>query len=186
MTPGEQREGLWFPFRVSRIAHDIVPSGVLVRVAVRRGWNCVRQCEHVPPRPNEGGQNHGTHCDEYRFVCRIDDVAMSLLCFTWVLNGIVNDAAMARLNRLGRHVVYGAYANRHQSFAAGENCDIFGQCRAEDLGAIFADEFFESQFSALLRPLIVRPVDEVDLTAVTEAMEPLWHKMVRQVLEMSG
>ena len=86
MNPGERRETEWIK----------VPDGGLVKVAVRRGFDCRRRCEHVPPRPNEGGANHGQHCDEWIFEYRLGDHAALLQCYSWIRDGKIDPQWDAR------------------------------------------------------------------------------------------
>jgi hypothetical protein len=189
-NPGETREGLWLPY--VRIPRDILPSGILVRVTARRGWNCCTRCEHVPPRPNNGGRNHGQHCDEYSFEIREGDKGMTLRCFTWVRDGVVDRPPSFRHELL----VYGASAHAHQKTerplsdpdSIGEpivqDCPVFGRCEAWFLGYCFSEEFFEPAFTDALAPHIVKPVDDVDFALVALAMGPLWKKMAKTLPEL--
>jgi len=161
-TPGSIREGNWLK----------APNGADVRVCVVRGYDCRERCQHVPPQPNEGGQNHGQHCDEWRFQYRSGDVAAELVCYSWIRNG----AIIAGRPKDGRQLIYGAMLFSHHKADDGEKCPILGLCKIDGSSFLFAAEFFEEAHAAALLPLAMHPVDEIDLDLAADVV-PVWGKL---------
>lgn len=167
----------------------------LVKVAVTRGYDCRTICEHVPQHlPNDGGANHGQHCDEWLFELRIGDAAAALQCFSWIRNGALERQPRRRLRAVAKAPgdfdyetyrelpIYGARLIMHRKcrarFPDAENCPIFGSCISEFAGFLNSAHFFSEEHCAALMPLALHPVDEIDLPAVVDAMRPLWAKLV--------
>ena len=179
--PGGIRQGPWIK----------APNDAEIRVVVRRGWNCCKKCEHVPPRPNEGGQNHGQHCDEWYFQYRVPALgrsaarAVQLLCFSWIRNGAIEDELRLRIIKDGGMTIYGATLVVHRATSGGEACELVGHCEAEFLGYLFSADFFEQVHSDALEPLVVKPVDDIDLVLVTDVV-PIWEKLAALLKEATS
>lgn len=168
----------------------------MVKVAVTRGYDCRATCEHVPALPNEGGENHGQHCDEWLFELRIGNAAAALQCFSWVMNGRNTRTGLRRAYLRGKVArpavfdylsyrglaIYGARLIVHRKCDPGawaaEQCPIFEHCVCDFAGYLNSANFFTGEHCAALLPLALHPVDEIDLHAVVDAMRPLWSKLV--------
>lgn len=169
----------------------------MVSVGVLRGYDCRNRCEHVPPKPNKGGANHGQHCDEWLFELRIGDAAAALQCFSWVMNGrnvrgrLLRNYLRGKVARPGifdyasfrELAIYGARLVVHRKCEPGfshpdaEKCPLFGFCVSEFAGFLNSANFFTKEHCDALLPLALRPVDSIDLPAVVDVMHSLWSKL---------
>lgn len=187
-NPGDRRETEWIK----------TPSGN-VKVTVGRGYDCRIRCEHVPPRPNEGGSNHGVHCDEWIFELRDGDHAATLQLYSWIRDGklerqwqpMARPALLPRIEAKSDPFfdydeyrtlpIYAARVLVHSKCPdeadRGEDCPLFGRCEMAFAGYMNSARFFDRSHAELLEPLALRPVDEIDLAAVVDRMAPLWAKL---------
>jgi len=142
------------------------------------------------------------HFDEWNFDYRFGDVACAVQCFSHLMNGEVDLAFATERERRRRRgprptpppqrseladlfdyddyrsrLVYGARVLVHRKDPSGEECPMFGHCSIEFCGYLYSARFFEQAHSDALEPLVVRPVDGIELGAVVHAMDPLWRKM---------
>jgi len=168
-----------------------------MRVLAWRGFDCRERCEHVPPHPNEGGQNHGQAGERWLFEYRTTgDLAASLEGISNIRDGELDPNFEARrrfelrhmriVSRTGKtlddlllQAIMGAglYVHRKVDADEGHDCDMLGRCVIDFAGYLFSASFFERAFSETLEPLVLHPFDEIDLDAIVEAMAPLWAKM---------
>jgi hypothetical protein len=177
-----------------------LPSGVEVRVSVRRGYDCRERCEHEPPEPDS---NHGINGDKWLFDDRLGDIGAVFECVSRINDGVIDpewlerrDAEM-RYARYGERESYspshgmdamqahrelpivGATVNVHRKSTSSDDpeCPIFGRCVVSFMGYLFSAEFFDKANADALLPFALHPVDAIDLAGVSDAMGPLWRKM---------
>lgn len=158
-----------------------------VRVSVRRG----------------GGEEHEPF-DEWYFDLRRDGTAVQLGCTSWIRDGKIDADWNARqriearrrrprtrlpnddpakwrwlrdLEEIRIRPVVGAHLTVHRKAPDGEECPLLGRCRNRFAGFLNSACFFEGAHYDALAPYALRPVDEIDLGKVVEAMAPLWQKM---------
>jgi hypothetical protein len=173
------------------------PNGHEVRVLLRRGFDCRERCEHVPPHPNEGGQNHGQTGDHWLFEYRSSaTLAASVEAISYIRDGVLDRHFEQRRRHELRHppgtrvgrplddllvqgiMGAGLYVHRRvEGDDEGHACDILGRCVIDFAGYLFSSAFFERSFSETLEPLALHPFDEIDLDAVVDVMAPLWSKL---------
>ena len=181
--PGGLRTGEWVP---SRAGPDLVTvphftrSGFEMRVAVARGFDCRQRCEHVPPRPNEGGSHHGQHTDELHLQMRRAELAAELTCFSWIRNG----EKVARPEGISRPLIYAAmlFVHHEAKNGASRPCRLFEHsgCTGvldEPLGYIGVEGIWGQQESDLVAPIVLARVDDIDLRAVMTALGPWWNQL---------
>jgi hypothetical protein len=175
--PGGQRESAWLH----------APDRATIRVTVRRGYDCRLRCEHTRPLFH-GPDNYRN--DEWIFDYRSGDVAAVIQCFSHLRNGVLDNELPRRREadrfagtpqelRAFNQTIYGARVIAHRQAAAddGHACPVFGRCTSDFLGYLFSSQFFEQAHSDVLEPLASRPVDEIDLAAIADAMSGLWIKL---------
>ena len=172
IMPGELRDGPW------RSLGDVG-----VRLSLVRGFDCRLRCEHVPPKPNEGGMNHGQHCDEWHFAARTQDRAILLVCFSWIRDGRPVETLAMRATCYPP--IYGAYLSLHLAEGDGDRqaCDLLERrfCYPEVLSAFAAERMWGKEESRLLEPLAMASVDEIDLEKVFDALTPFWPALVARL-----
>lgn len=160
MNAGEVRNGLWL-FR----------NEGAIRIDVRKGFDCRRTCQHVPPQKSD----HGQHGDEWSFNVRRESTALSLLCFTRIRGGQIIYESMAT------PPVYGAWLHFHDGrIPKRVSCNLLTQgCSPECLGALGVRDTFVG-FSEVVEPFAFRALenlDDRDLENLAEKLPRLWQEL---------
>jgi len=157
-APGATRLGPWKPL-----------GPLVVRVAIERGFDCRMECEHLPPVP----EAHGQAGDEWRLVCKSEDLAVELSLYSWIRNGVSSKPLNSN-----SHMLYGASLFfHHGDCRPREKCHLFAQgCMLEGTSAHAPDAIWGKAESALLEPVALAPVEAIDLERAYVVLEPVWAK----------
>ncbi len=137
------------------------------RIDVMPGYDCTTECKHTSK-----GQ-HGIHGDEWRFIIRTESHALSLACYTCVLNG-----CYFRIPYGQKGHIEGAWLNLHDGRKPTGACDILVQgCSPAGDSAILAETIFDA-FVHRVEPFLLDNVTKEKLVEIGQTkVEGLWLKM---------